>query len=111
MLSSVFTNDIGVIKQSADYLKGFSPECVLTCVLFSAIGYFNGRGESIPVMAQGITSALLVRIPLCFLIAGMPGASLMMIGFATPITTVYGIVFFYVCILIQRRVKQPRQHV
>ena len=111
VLSSVFTNDIGVIKQSADYLKGFSPECVLTCVLFSAIGYFNGRGESIPVMAQGITSALLVRIPLCFLIAGMPGASLMMIGFATPITTVYGIVFFYVCILIQRRVKQPRQHV
>ena len=47
-LSSFFTSDSGVIAQSAAFLRGFSPECVLTCVLFSVIGYFNGRGNSLP---------------------------------------------------------------
>ena len=92
-LSSFFTSDEDVIAQSAAFLRGFSPECVLTCVLFSVIGYFNGRGNSLPVMAQGVTSALLVRIPLCFFMASLPNASLTLIGLATPITTVYGIVF------------------
>ena len=40
VLSSFFTNDSEVIAQSAAYLKGFSADCILTCVLFSSIGYF-----------------------------------------------------------------------
>ena len=68
-LSSFFTESAEVIAQSADYLKGFSPECILTCILFSCIGYFNGNGNSLPVMIQGVTSALLIRIPLCIFAA------------------------------------------
>mgnify|MGYP000724329688 CR=1 FL=1 len=52
VLSSFFTNDSEVIAQSAAYLKGFSADCILTCVLFSSIGIFNGCGKSIPVMIQ-----------------------------------------------------------
>lgn len=102
-LSSVFTGDAGVIARSADYLRGFSPECVLTCVLFSAIGYFNGRGDSLPVMAQGITSALFVRIPLSLFMAGLPGASLSLVGLAAPLTSLYGIAFFALCRLWMMR--------
>lgn len=105
-LSSFFTSDEDVIAQSAAFLKGFSPECVLTCVLFSVIGYFNGRGNSLPVMAQGVTSALLVRIPLCFFMASLPNASLTLIGLATPITTVYGIVFFALCFAWMKRARR-----
>ena len=105
-LSSFFTNDEDVIAQSAAFLKGFSPECVLTCVLFSVIGYFNGRGNSLPVMAQGVTSALLVRIPLCFFMASLPNASLTLIGLATPITTVYGIIFFALCFAWMKRARR-----
>lgn len=47
LLSSFFTSDPDVIAQSALYLKGFSAECILTCILFSSIGYFNGCGNSI----------------------------------------------------------------
>ena len=97
LLSSLFTNDPEVIAQSASYLRGFSAECILTCILFSSIGYFNGCGRSIPVMIQGMTSAFLIRIPVSILMSRLPGASLMMVGFATPITTVYGILFFVVC--------------
>jgi putative MATE family efflux protein len=102
-ISSLFTDKAEVIAQSADYLKGFSAECILTCILFSSIGYFNGCGKSIPVMIQGITSACCIRIPVSILMAGLPNASLMLVGFATPITTVYGIIFFAICFALQRR--------
>jgi putative MATE family efflux protein len=96
-LSSLFTNDPEVILQSADYLKGFSAECILTCVLFSSIGYFNGCGKSLPVMVQGITSAFCIRIPVSIFMSKLPNASLFLVGMSTPITTVYGIIFFFLC--------------
>lgn len=108
VLSSFFTDSEEVIAQSADYLRGFSPECILTCILFSCIGYFNGYGNSVPVMIQGITSALLIRIPLCLFLSGLPGTSLTLIGLATPITTVYGILFFLACFYYIRK-KHKKQ--
>lgn len=96
-LSSVFTSDREVIAQSAAYLKGFSADCILTCVLFGSIGYFNGRGRSIPVMIQGISSAFCIRIPVSIFMSRLPDASLMLVGMATPVTTIYGILFFAVC--------------
>lgn len=96
-LSSLFTNDPQVIAQSAAYLKGFSGDCILTCILFSSIGYFNGRGLSIPTMVQGITSAFCVRIPVSILMSRLADTSLTMVGLAAPISTVYGIIFFIIC--------------
>lgn len=96
-LSSFFTNDPEVIAQSADYLRGFSADCILTCILFSSIGYFNGCGKSIPVMIQGITSAFCIRIPVSIIMSKLPNTSLTYVGMATPITTVYGIIFFIIC--------------
>lgn len=103
LMSSFFTKDVAVITQSALYLKGFSVDCILTCVLFSSIGYFNGSGKSIPVMLQGLSSALIIRIPASIFLANMEGASLMYVGLAPPITTVYGIVFFLICFAIYRK--------
>jgi putative MATE family efflux protein len=103
IISSVFTKDAEVIAQSASYLKGFSAECILTCILFSSIGYFNGCGKSIPVMIQGISSAFCIRIPVSIFMSRLPNASLMLVGFATPITTVYGIIFFAICFAMLKR--------
>lgn len=106
-LSSVFTKDAEVIAQSADYLRGFSVECILTCILFSSIGYFNGCGKSIPVMVQGITSAFCIRISVSVFMSRLPNASLMLVGLATPVTTVYGILFFAICFAwMRRRMKE-----
>lgn len=101
-LSGFFTSDGEVIAQSASYLRGFAVDCILTCVLFSSIGYFNGNGKSLPVMLQGISSAFLIRIPVSILMSRLPGTSLMMVGLAAPISTVYGIVFFAVCFWVMR---------
>lgn len=109
LISSIFTKDGEVIAQSAAYLKGFAPECILTCILFSSIGYFNGCGKSIPVMVQGITSAFGIRIPVSIFMAGLPEASLTMVGLATPITTLYGIIFFMICFAWQRKKEEVLQ--
>lgn len=110
IISSLFTGDAEVIAQSASYLKGFSAECILTCVLFSSIGYFNGCGKSIPVMAQGISSAFCIRIPVSIIMSRLPNASLMFIGFATPIATVYGIIFFMICFAWEKHKERIVQY-
>ena len=58
-------------------------------------------------MIQGITSAFLIRIPVSIFMSRLPGASLTLVGMATPITTVYGIIFFVICFLRLR--KQEKQ--
>ncbi len=95
--AALFTSDPAYIARAAEYLRGFSPEAVLTCLVFSYIGYFNGHGKTMPVMVQGITSSFLVRVPLSYLFSIQPGANLVTIGAAVPITSVYGILFFTVC--------------
>ncbi|MFQ9515038.1 MAG: MATE family efflux transporter [Eubacterium sp.] len=106
LVSSIFTRDAEVIAQSADYLRGYSAECILTCVLFSCVGYFNGCGKSIPVMVQGIASAFCIRIPVSIFMSRLPNASLVLVGLATPITTVCGIIFFVICFAwIRRKAK------
>ncbi|MGN0351182.1 MAG: MATE family efflux transporter [Roseburia sp.] len=102
-ISSIFSNDPEVIAQSASYLKGFSLESILTCILFSSIGYFNGNGKSMPVMIQGISSAFCIRIPVSIFMSKLPNTSLMLVGLATPITTVYGIIFFLICFKLLKR--------
>lgn len=102
-ISALFTSDPAVIAQSFDYLRGFSADCIFTCILFSCCGYLNGCGRSIPVMIQGITSALCVRLPVALLASRLPDASLMPVGFATPVSTIYGIIFFAICFAYFRR--------
>ena len=103
--ASLFTPNEAYIIQAAEYLKGFSVEAVLTCVVFSYIGYFNGHGMSLPVMLQGISASFLVRVPLSYLFSIQPGAGLFRIGLAVPAASVYGIVFFTVCYLWYTRRK------
>ena len=92
--SAIFSSNPAFIAKSAEYLKGFSPEPILTCVVFCFIGFFNGHGKTIPVMIQGITASFLVRVPLSYLFSLKEGATLVDIGLAVPAASVYGIVVF-----------------
>ena len=87
LLSSVFANDTQVIAASADYLKAYAIDCLLTCFLFCFIGFFNGLGMTRFVMIQGIIGAFLVRIPVAFLMSRQTLVSMFHIGLATPCST------------------------
>lgn len=92
VLAGCFSNDAAVIQKGFEYLKGFAPETILTAVLFSMIGYFNGNNKTLWVMIQGLTQTLLVRLPMAYIMSIQPNASLTNIGLAAPTSTVVGIV-------------------
>ena len=90
--AAIFTSDEPVIGRAAEYLRGFAPEAVLTSFLFSYMGYFNGKGKTLFVMAQGLAQTFLVRIPMSYFMSIQPDASLTKIGLAAPTATVFGII-------------------
>lgn len=91
-LTGLFTTNAAVISHGFDYLKGFAPETIVTAVLFSMIGYFNGHNQTVWVMTQGLVQTLLVRLPLAYIMSIQPNANLTGIGLAAPIATVAGII-------------------
>lgn len=99
VLAGFFSTDAAVIQKGFDYLKGFAPETIVTAVLFSMIGYFNGNQKALWIMIQGLVQTLLVRLPMAYVMSIQPNASLTLIGLAAPTSTVVGILLnigFYI---------------
>ncbi len=92
VLAAIFTSDPAVIVCAADYLKGFALEPIVTAFLFSFIGYFNGQGQTLFVMLQGLAQSFLVRLPMSYIMSIQPDANLMNIGLAAPSATIFGII-------------------
>ena len=98
-LAGIFSPDPEVVQKGFEYLKGFAPETIVTAILFSMIGYFNGNDQTVWVMIQSLVQTLLVRLPLAYYMSIQPDASLTKIGLSAPISTAVGIVLnvaFYI---------------
>lgn len=107
LMAMLFAKDEAVIMRAAEYLKGFATEAFLTSVLFSFIGYYNGHGQTLFVMLQGISQTFLVRLPMSYFMSIKPDATLAEIGLAAPAATVFGIVINLVFFFIyNRRLKK-----
>ena len=102
-LAGFFSPDAEVVQKGFEYLKGFAPETIVTAVLFSMIGYFNGSNQTLWVMIQGLIQTLLVRLPLAYYMSIQPNASLTKIGMSAPVATVVGIVLNIGCFLYLNR--------
>ncbi|MCD8052525.1 MAG: MATE family efflux transporter [Lachnospiraceae bacterium] len=103
VLASLFTSDTLVVEKAFEFLRGFAPEAVVTSILFSYMGYFNGHGCSFFVMIQGLAQSFLVRLPMSYIMSIQPDASLTGIGLAAPTATVFGIVVCTVYYIIYTR--------
>ena len=106
LLSGIFTTDAAVIANGFAYLKGFAPETIVTAVLFSMIGYFNGNNQTLWVMVQGLVQTLLVRLPFAYMMSIQPNASLTKIGLAAPVSTTVGIILNVLFYLYLSRKKK-----
>ena len=71
-----------------EYLKAYAIDCLLTSFLFCFVGFFNGCGKTLFVMAQGMVGALGVRLPVALLVSRAADSSLFHLGLATPASTV-----------------------
>ena len=106
VLAGIFSPDAEVVQKGFAYLKSFAPETIVTAVLFSMVGYFNGNDQTLWVMVQGLIQTLLVRLPFAYFMSIQPNASLTKIGLAAPVSTTVGILLnigFY--LYLDRREK------
>lgn len=105
-LTALFTSDEAVILGAADYLKAYSIDCLLTAILFSSIGFFNGLGMTRFVMIQGILGAFGVRVPVSYLMSLEVPPRLFHIGLATPASSAVQILL---CVMAFMYVKKKRK--
>ena len=108
LLAGIFSTDPAVIRNAYDYLKGFSMETIVTAVLFSMVGYFNGNNKTLWVMTQGLIPTLLIRLPMAYVMSSQPNASLTKIGLAAPVSTTVGIVLNIGFFVYHRRAAERR---
>lgn len=103
ILSNVFTQDVEVIAASAQYLKAYGIDCLLTAFLFCFIGFFNGCGKTTFVLVQGIAGAFAVRITVSYMMSRILPVSLFRVGLGTPASSVMQIIL---CIIYFRIVNK-----
>ena len=109
LLAGVFSTDAEVVQKGFEYLKGFAPETIVTAILFSMVGYFNGNNKTLWVMVQGLVQTLLVRLPMAYFMSIQPNASLTKIGLAAPVSTTMGVVLNIAFYMYLNRAEQRKQ--
>ena len=103
ILTGLFTGDPAVRAGAADYLKAYAIDCILTSILFSSIGFFNGIGFTRFVMIQGIIGSMLVRVPVSYLMSLEVPPRLFHIGLATPSSTFVQIILCLAAFIYVKR--------
>ena len=87
-LTAFFTKDAAVVAMAAEYLRGYSIDCIVVSFVFCINSYFSGQGNSLFPMIHSLIATFLFRIPLSYWFSQMDGSSLFIMGFAPPISTV-----------------------
>ncbi len=106
VVAAFFSDDAAVVQRAFEFLRGFAPEAVVTCILFSYMGYFNAHAQSVFVMVQGILQSLVVRLPMSYFMSIKPDASLTGVGLAAPTATVFGIAMCIGYYIFLRKTKK-----
>ena len=86
-LTAFFTKDAAVVAM-AEYLRGYSIDCIIVSFVFCINSYFSGQGNSLFPMIHSLIATFLFRIPLSYWFSQMDSSSLFIMGFAPPISTV-----------------------
>lgn len=106
-LTAVFTRNPDVIAMGAEYLRGYSIDCVMVSFVFCINSFFSGQGNSWFPMIHSLIATLLFRIPLSWLFSQIDPTSLTWMGFASPLSTMISLL---ICIWYLRR-KQTLRHI
>ena len=86
-LTGIFTHDAAVITMGAEYLHGYSIDCIIVSFVFCFNAYFSGQGNSWFPMIHSLIATFLFRIPLSWAFSHIDPTSLLWMGFAPPLAT------------------------
>lgn len=87
-LAMIFSKDAEVVQEAHSYLKSYGIDCFISPMMFCFIGYFNGCEKTLFVMIQGFIGAVLVRVPVVYLVSQIPGVTLFQLGLGTPASSI-----------------------
>lgn len=107
LLAGIFSKDAPVVLAAAEYMKAYAIDCLFTSFLFCFIGYFNGCGNTLFVMIQGLVGAFAIRVPVSWAVSQY-SSNLFYIGLATPASTVVQIVMCAVFLVIVSRAHKKK---
>ena len=102
-LTAFFSKDPAVISMAAEYLKGYSIDCVIVSFVFCINSYFSGQGNSLFPMIHSLIATFLFRIPLSYWFSQIDSSSLFIMGFAPPVSTVVSLL---ICIWYLRYTRK-----
>ena len=109
IMTRCFSKDIDVVISGFEYLKAYAIDCLLTCFLFCFIGFYNGMGSSMLVFAQGIVGAVVIRIPVAYMMSRLYPGNLFLLGCSIPCSTVVQIIICVVAYVIIRKRLSERE--
>lgn len=104
-LTGIFTHDEAVIAMGNDYLRGYSTDCILVSFVFCINSWFSGQGNSWFPMLHSMVATFLFRIPLSYLFSRLMPDSLVLMGFAPPLSTLVSLV---ICLWYIRRTRRRK---
>ena len=107
LMAGIFSKDVAVTLAAAEYMKAYAIDCLFTSFLFCFIGYFNGCGNTVFVMIQGLIGAFGIRVPISWLVSKY-SSNLFYIGLATPASTVIQIILCGAFLLIAIRIQKKK---
>lgn len=90
--TGIFSKNPAVVAMAATYLRPYSTDCVLICIIFMMNSYFNGCGKSFISFAHSVAATFLIRVPLCRLAVRRCVGTLQPMGFAMPLASVFSLV-------------------
>jgi Na+-driven multidrug efflux pump len=95
----MFSADPELIAVGIPYLTVFSFDYLLVPVAFCLIGFCIGTGHTTFSLFSNIMSAIVIRIPMAYLLSGAAGLGLRGVGLAVPLATAttiaLGLWFFF----------------
>lgn len=106
-LTSLFSKDTQVIISAAEYLKGYSLDCIMIGFVFAFNGFFIGYGKADFTMFHSIATSLIVRIPLVYYFCLIAKKDLHTIGFASPTSTGVSLI---ICLIYWKIFKIPENN-
>lgn len=88
----LFIDDAAVIGHGVLYLRSYSFDCLLVCLVFCLNGFFSGCGRTGFTMANCLIATFAARVPVVWLMSRLPGVTLFHIGLASPAASILQIV-------------------
>ena len=103
----LFSSDPEVIRAGVPFFRACSIDYLLVSVLFCMNGYLNGQEKTVFTMFNCCGGALLIRVPLLFLLARGGVDSLFLYGLVSPVSTLVMLAVIWAYVSGRKRSAVP----